>query len=252
MLLPLHTAPPAPLSPQALFQSFAEPTGKMYLAYGDRLVFRLSLVLAAQELSRGGSIAIVDGGNRFDVHTITNFARERRLDPDALLNRVFVSRGFTCYQMEAAITSRLPEFLARKNSRVAMIFGLLDTFYDEQAPLREVRQILNRVLHALHAMKKNNISLLLASTEYNVLPKERNQLFVQLKSAMDNVYHLTLDTDNKPQLSLEDHRNSLQQQKGVITDGTHSADLHQHHRQRDSELVKIPPRTAQRRSAVFR
>ncbi|MBI3788705.1 MAG: hypothetical protein HY276_10685 [Ignavibacteriales bacterium] len=251
MLLPIHTSPVAPFNPQTLFQSFAEPTGKMYLTYGDRLVFRLSLVLAAQVLSKGGSIAVIDGGNRFDVHTITNFARERRLDPDALLNRIFVSRGFTCYQMEAAITSRLPEFLARNNSRVAMIFGLLDTFYDEQAPLREVRQILNRVLHALYAMKNDNISVLLASTEYNVLPKERNQLFVQLRSAMDTVYHLTLDTDNKPQLSLEDHQTALQQ-KGAITNGTHSADLHQHHRQRDSELVKIPPRTPQRRPGVLR
>lgn len=218
-----------PVKSQSLVRSFEEPKGKVFLLYGDSPVFRFSLVMAAQAISRGASIAVIDGCNRFDVHTITRFARERRLDPDALLNRIFVSRGFTCYQMEAAVSSKLPAFLARTNSNTALIFGLLDTFYDEQAPLREVQHILTRVLCALQAMRAGGVSLLLASTDWKVLPEERNQLFTKLKAGMDRVYRLATGNENKPQLFLE-HYHSSTPGKGVPGHGTNRTNLYEHHR----------------------
>jgi hypothetical protein len=84
-----------------------------------------------------------------------------------------------------------------------MIFGLLDTFYDEQASFREVQQILQRLLGTLQEIKRGGVSVLLACTEWNVLPKERNQLFTTLKSGMDSIYRLTVDQNDKPSLMLE-------------------------------------------------
>jgi len=84
-----------------------------------------------------------------------------------------------------------------------MIFGLLDTFYDEQASFREVQQILRRLLGTLQDIKASGVSVLLACTEWNVLPKERNQLFTTLKTGMDTIYRLTDDGNNKPTLFLE-------------------------------------------------
>jgi hypothetical protein len=196
---------PVPLTSQTLTRSLLRPAGNMSLVYGDSLVFRLSMVTAAELLASGGTIAVVDGCNRFDLHAITKYARERKLDPHPLLDRVFVSRGFTCYQMEAAVTAKLPEFLLRHNGQTAMIFGLLDTFYDEQVSLQEVQHILQRVLRALDEMKQRNISILLACTEWNVHPKERNMLFDHLKNGMDRVYRLVRDEAEQPKLFLEDH-----------------------------------------------
>jgi hypothetical protein len=89
------------------------------------------------------------------------------------------------------------------NSSTAMIFGLLDTFFDEQASLREVQQILQRVLVSLHAMKMNGVSVLVVCHAYNVLPEERNRLFATLKTGMDRVYRLEIDEENKSRLFLE-------------------------------------------------
>ena len=139
----------------ALVRRFnADPPGKLYCVHGGREVFRLSLQAASVSLLRGVPVALVDGTNRFDVYAVADFARRVAahstavppLAPADLLERVFVSRAFTCYQMEAVITERLPRFLAREKIPVAVVFGLLDTFYDDQAPLREVQQILRRVL----------------------------------------------------------------------------------------------------------
>jgi len=174
------------------------PPGKLFLLYGDPAVFTLSLTVASHALMQGSSIAVVDGANRFDVHLIGSIARRYALDPHAVLDRIFVSRGFTCYQMEAAVTRRLGPFLQRIRSNTALILGLLDTFYDEQAPFREVRQILDRVTSTLGELKSHGVSILLASQDWNVIPKERNQLLRTLKTRVDQVYRLELSEAEEP------------------------------------------------------
>jgi hypothetical protein len=102
-----------------------------------------------------------------------------------------------------------------------MIFGILDTMYDEQAKLHEVQQILGRLLSSLQRMKAENISLLLACTEWKVFPQERNQLFARLKAGSDHVYRFTVNEHNLPALYLESMHGSH---------GTNSTDIYQHHR----------------------
>ena len=206
----------------ALATGFSAPPGKLYLLYGDPMIFRFALTVAAQALANGMPVAAVDGCNRFDPHAIARFARQRKMDPDVLLNRIFVSRGFTCYQMEAAITRRLVPQLQRTRSQTALIFGLLDTFYDEQAPFREVRQMLHRIVGVLEEMKSQGMSVMLACQEWNVLPKERNQLFATLKASVDHVYRMERNEDHQPKLFLESQRREDR--------GTHRTNLHEYHR----------------------
>jgi hypothetical protein len=200
---PVTILAPVPVPAGTLTQSFAGPPGKVYLLYGNDRVFPLSLTMAAHAMATGSSVAVVDGCNQFNVHLISRFARERRINPDKLLRQIFISRGFTCYQMEQAVTNRLPAFLDTIHSSTAMIFGLLDTFFDEQASLREVQQILQRVLVSLNDMKMNGISVLVVCHAYNVLPEERNRLFGTLKTAMDRVYRLEVNEENQSKLFLE-------------------------------------------------
>lgn len=174
------------------------PPGKLYCLYGDRSVFRMSLYAASYALLTGVPITLVDGTNRFDAYYIAEFARKvtsqrngrQRVTPEQLLQNIFISRAFTCYQMEATITERLPAFVQKKHARIAIIFGLLDTFYDEQAPLFEVKASLQRILAALHKLKQQNISVLLASRDMKLASNERNALFPKLRLAMDEVFRV--------------------------------------------------------------
>ena len=244
------------VSYREVVKSFEEPSGKNLLLYGDKRVFRLSLHLAVQAMARGATIAVVDGGNQFEVHTVARLARERRINPEIFLNRIFISRGFTCYQMEQAITNRLPGFLKRIDSNIGMIFGLLDTFYDEQAPTREVRGILKRVMKALEKMKREELSVLLACTEYKVLPRERRNLFKALKEGIDKVYHLTADPGGSPRSVLLQefptrHSPGLLR-KEVAPDGTNRSHLHEPDRLRNGQLVEVPTRASQGGSEPIR
>jgi hypothetical protein len=172
--------------------------GTLTCLHGSPLVFRLSLAAAAHVLFGGNTVALVDGTNRFDLYALTEFARRQaasggnagRMTPDDLLDRIFVSRAFTCYQMEAAVTERLPVFLRRSGAPVAIIYGLLDTFYDEQAPLFEVRAGLRRIIAALHGLRADKVTVLLASQSMHLASRERNTLFPSLVREMDRVYYL--------------------------------------------------------------
>ncbi len=193
----------------ALIRQFKEaPPGKLYLLHGSGTVFRLSLSAAGHALLAGVPITLVDGTNRFDAYYIAEFARRyttaaqrqegRVVSPEELLERIYVSRAFTCYQMEAVVTERLPAFIRKMSSPVAIVFGLLDTFYDEQAPMFEVRQSLRRIIGALHGLKDDNISVLLASLDVKPASKERAGLFPMLSAAMDRVYQVTDNAEGVP------------------------------------------------------
>jgi hypothetical protein len=189
-----------PVPYTALLQQFrSPPAGKLFCLHGDRSVFRVSLYAASHVLVGGHPVALVDGSNHFDLYYIAEVARRmaagqragsRRITPEELLERIFISRAFTCYQMEATITERLPRFVGEKRTPIIMIFGLLDTFYDEQAPLFEVRASVQRVLVALRTLKHANHSILLASLDTRPASKERGMLFPMVCSAMDEVFSI--------------------------------------------------------------
>jgi hypothetical protein len=183
---------------QMVQQFKSAPPGKLYCLHGTASVFRMSLAAAAHVLLSGLPVTLVDGTNRFDVYYLAEFARKhagmrhdgRRITPEDLLNNIFISRAFTCYQMEAVLTERLPAFVRRSGSPVVVIFGLLDTFYDEQAPLFEVKAGLRRIVGALRALREENVAVLLASLDMKLATKERNALFPFLMTAMDRVYQV--------------------------------------------------------------
>ena len=233
-----------PIRSERMIHAFADKPGKVFLLYGERAIFQLSLQMAAHAMVHGNPIAVVDGCNRFDVHALSRFARTRKIDPNKFLSHIFISRGFTCYQMEQAIAHKLPAFLATIHSNTALVFGLLDTFYDEQASLREVRQILQRLLGSFQEMKSKGVSLLLVCLERTVAPKERNQLFTTLKNGVDRVYKLDTNERGSLQLYLESQQPVRENIKGVLNYGTARTTLHQPDRCGTGKLVKVPPRTA--------
>jgi hypothetical protein len=182
---------------EALVQQLkAAPPGKLYCLHGSDDVFRLSLFAAAHVLLGGIPVVLVDGTNRFDAYYIADFARTCasrqknacHVTPEDLLQNIFISRAFTCYQMEALITERLPAFVRKKQAPMVIIFGLLDTFYDEQAPLFEAKASLRRIIASLHGLRRENVAVLLASRDVRLASKERSGFFPQLRAAMDGVF----------------------------------------------------------------
>ena len=239
-----------------LLEFKSAPPGKLYCLHGTKSVFRMSLAAAAHVLLNGLTVALVDGTNRFDAYYLAEFARRhagtspgaRPMTPEDFLDRIHVSRAFTCYQMEAVITERLPAFVRRTGTPVVIVFGLLDTFYDEQAPLFEVKAGVRRMVKALRTLRNENVAVLLASTDVRPASKERSGLFPALMTAMDEVYSIT-QTEGGERILKETtaryHRGADIARGAGRYYGPDDPDIHHGDPAGNGELGKIPERVAQ-------
>ena len=91
---------------------------------------------------------MLDGGNRFNAYPVAHAVRRQNQDPRAALNRIHLSRAFTCYQVDALLTEWQPV------TYPTLVFDLLATFYDESVNLPESRRLLLRVLWQLEQLSK--------------------------------------------------------------------------------------------------
>jgi len=113
---------------------------------------RLALRALARPLVAGEPVVAVDGGNRFDPYEIGKAERALGGSGRLALSRILVSRAFTCHQMEALLSRRLGATLARAEARIAVVFGLPETFTDADVPFAEACRIFRNCMSSLHRL----------------------------------------------------------------------------------------------------
>jgi hypothetical protein len=110
-----------------------------------------SLTLAAR-LAERGPLLVLDGGNQFNAYQVARVARGQ---PE-ILNRIQVSRAFTCYQM----TSLLEGMIANHES--ILLLDFLSTFYDESASFPDRCRLLQICLVHIGRLSQTNGLLVIA------------------------------------------------------------------------------------------
>lgn len=113
----------------------------LMVLHGHSLVLRLGLHAAADRALAGEPVVYLDGANTFDPFVIGRLAMAHRQAPRKILSLVHVARVFSCHQMERLVSDCLDEALTRYQSRVAVVSGLFETFYDEAVPSQEVGRL---------------------------------------------------------------------------------------------------------------
>ena len=95
-------------------------------------------------LAERSPLTVLDGGNRFNAYLVARGARGQT----ELLERITVSRAFTCYQMLTLLetTPCLP--------RPILALDLLNTFYDESVRVHERRRLLTGCIAHLDRLSR--------------------------------------------------------------------------------------------------
>jgi hypothetical protein len=137
------------------------PPGKMAGIFGDGAC-ALALRALAVPLLRAEAVVAIDGANRFDPYEISKAARAKGGDAGEALSRVRVSRAFTCHQMEALLSRRLPEALSGFDARLALVLGLPETFADADVPYTEACRVFRNCLSALRRIARGGTRVVLA------------------------------------------------------------------------------------------
>ncbi len=157
---------------------------------------RLALRALARPLLAGEPVVAVDGGNRFDPYEIGKAEKALGGSGRVALSRILVSRAFTCHQMEALLSRRLAPALDRSGGRIAVVFGLPETFRDADVPFGEACRIFRSCLSSLRRLAAGGTRVVLVGEgDAPGLPGDRAGFFRHLVRIADPCLLLRREED---------------------------------------------------------
>ena len=112
-------------------------TGLVYLFYGsDRLHGDLlrAAVHAQLPLTSGGFSTpsiMIDSSNMMDMVKLRDFSFQLGLEPESVMDMIYISRAFNSTQTYDLVTNHLDDFFTRIPAKLLILPGLVDLFINE-------------------------------------------------------------------------------------------------------------------------
>jgi hypothetical protein len=150
-----------------LFPGFA--LGDFAVIHGSSSVVSLASLLCVrgqlpvQLGGLGSNVVFVDGGNTFQLYHVARLARLHRLDPKQALERIYIYRAFTAYQMTALVLEKLRETVKRYDAKLVVISDIASFFLDKDVAEIEARRVYNQVTAYLQNFARENNVILVAT-----------------------------------------------------------------------------------------
>lgn len=191
-----------------LFPGFA--VGDFAVLHGSPTVLPLSLLLTVRAqlpFQLGGletNVVFVDGGNTFRLYHVSRIAQLSQLDPRQVLERIFISRAFTAYQMTAIILEKLKETVDKFDSKLVVISDIAGLYLDKDIPPKEAKDVFNQLTIYLSRFAEENHLIVLA-TYFPHYPSTRNAFLQEAVCGRANVVMSVKPTRFGQQLILEKH-----------------------------------------------
>ncbi len=191
-----------------LFPGFA--AGDFAVIHGSPSVASLTSMLCvraqlpAQLGGLSSNVVFVDGGNTFRLYQVARLAQLHQLDPKQALDKIYISRAFTAYQMTALIMERLQDAVERFNAKLVVISDIAGLFLDKDIPDEEARRVFSQVTAYLqHFASKNQV--VLVATYLPRSSTSRNLYLHALSCGRANVVIALRQTKYDREFALEKH-----------------------------------------------
>ena len=140
-----------------------------------------------------GAVRLLDGGNRFDVYrcnlAVGHALGGQTADLPAVLERIRLSRAFTCYQLVALLKDTPTEPVP------TLVLDLLSTFYDENVSTTESLRLLRICI--THLQRLNRLAPVAISVRPGP-PESRPKLLNKLLEAVNQVWTLETNVPKPP------------------------------------------------------
>lgn len=109
---------------------------------------------------RGVPLFCLDGGNAFNPYRLAILVRREGGDPFELLDRIYVSRAYTCHQLASSAETLLGALIAARPRPMVAVLGVDRLFQDEDLPLWEREFLYGRVLDHVRALHRRGLPVL--------------------------------------------------------------------------------------------
>jgi hypothetical protein len=152
----------------------------------------------------GSDVVFIDGGNSFRPNYVDRLARRHQLDPKQTLERIYLSRAFTAYQMTALILEKLKKTIKRYNAKLVIISDIAGLFLEDDVQEDEAREVYNQIIGYLsNFAKENNIVLIATYPPHD--KTERNSFLQTVTREKANVVISLNQTTYEREFILEKH-----------------------------------------------
>ena len=191
-----------------LFPGFAP--GDFAVLYGSPSVISLTSLLCiraqlpVQLGGLGSNVVFIDGGNTFRLYNIARLAQLHQLNPRQVLERIFISRAFTAYQLTSLIMEKLEETIKNYNAKLVVISDIAGFFLDNDIPHEEAQRVYSQIVCYLsNFARKHQIILIATYLPYS--NNTRNSLLQEMTCARANTVLSFSKTKYTREVSLEKH-----------------------------------------------
>jgi hypothetical protein len=133
-------------------------------------------------LALQNNLYILDGGNAFQGYTLASALRRRTPDIASPMQRVLLSRAFTCYQMSVLLSEEHFE------PYPIVILDFLSTFYDQSVHAGERRRLLTGCIRRLQALSRQ-APVAVWVRQRSVIPEDALPFLEILKQSAGQVWY---------------------------------------------------------------
>jgi hypothetical protein len=145
--------------------------GLVYLFYGNEQFHSdllHSAVHAQLPISEGGFSSpsiMIDSSNMIDVVKLRDYAFQYGLEPESVLDAIYISRAFNASQTFDLVINHLDEFMERIPARILILPGLVDLFIKEGLDGEKSRQMTHISTRINAFTLKHNLVTLISTQE---------------------------------------------------------------------------------------
>ena len=152
----------------------------------------------------GSKTVFIDGANTFRLYHITRLARLHQLDPKQALDRIYISRAFTAYQMTTLILQKLEDAVKDCNSKLVIVSDIAAMFLDKDVEDEEAKRIYSQVTtHLSNFAKEHQIIIVATYPPHQDSP--RNIYLQTMTCGRANVIIAFKQTKYEREIVLEKH-----------------------------------------------
>jgi len=191
-----------------LFPGFAP--GDFAVLYGSPSVISLTSLLCiraqlpAQLGGLGSNVVFIDGGNTFRLYKIARLAQLHQLNPREVLERIFISRAFTAYQLTSLILDKLEETVKKYDAKLVVISDIAGFFLDNDVAHEEAQRVYSQIVSYLSSFARKH-QIVVVATYLPYSESRRNILFQEITCSRANTVLSFSKTTYTREVTLEKH-----------------------------------------------
>jgi hypothetical protein len=183
--------------------------GDFAVIQGNAASFMLSVLSVRAQLSiesRGlaSSTVFVDGGNSFSPYEVAETARNYGLDCKTVLDKVYVSRAFTAYQLSSLVLEKVCPVLQKTRAKLLIVSDVTALFLDLDISKLEGRELFMNLCSKLSEIAAEKQTVIIASCFQRNLSSQ-SLFFEAALFGKANILIKLKKKGNVVSVSLDDH-----------------------------------------------